>query len=58
MGKQKEKVEEETMVLATRFVAFEESCMLTMLYLRNKPLRNYAEFNSHPADTSRPIPSV
>ena len=46
------------MVLATRFVAFEESCMLTMLYLRNKPLRNYAEFNSHPADTSRPIPSV
>ena len=46
------------MVLATRFVAFEEDCMLTMIYLKDKPIRDYGEFNSHPNDTSRPIPSV
>ena len=46
------------MVLATRFLAFDEGCLLTMQYLRDKPHRSYCEFNSHPNDTSRPIPSV
>ena len=56
--KLKEKAEEDTMVLATRFLAFDEGCLLMMQYLHNRPIRDYCEFNLHPADTSRPIPSV
>ena len=56
--KQRQKADEETMILATRFIAFEHGCMLILLYIRDKPLRDYGIFNSHPNDTSRPIPSI
>ena len=44
--------------MATRFIAFDQGCLLTLQYLNDKPLRDYGQFNTHPNDTSRPIPSV
>ena len=32
--------------------------MIVLLYIKDKPIRDYGVFNSHPNDTSRPIPSI
>ena len=58
-GKQKQKaVDENKFMLATRFIAFDQECMLVLIYIKNKPYRDYSIFNSHPDDTSRPIPAI
>ena len=44
--------------MTTRFLAFEQGMVLIMLYIEEKPLRDYGAFNSHPNDTSRPIPAI
>lgn len=56
--KLREKAEEETNILATRFLSFDEGVLLITRYLPHKPLRNYGNFSSNPNERSRPIPET
>ena len=46
-------------MLATRFLSFNEGCLLLLQYLPHKPTREYATFTEGPAhEKSRPIPEI
>ena len=53
-----EKAEEETHVLATRFLAFDEACVIVMQHLPLKPYRNYSSFKSVLGESTRPLPQI
>jgi len=58
-GKTKEKqAEEATNILATRFITFDEGCLLILRYLPHKPLRDYGAFSCNKNERARPIPEI
>ena len=52
------KAEEEVNVLATRFLTFDEDCVLLLSYLPQKPTRDFMNFSSRPGERSRPLPDI
>ena len=54
----KQKAEEETYILATRFLTFSQKALIITRYLPQKPVRNYGSFASNPGERSRPIPEI
>ena len=56
--KEREKAEEETYVLATRFIAFEAGCTIVLQYLPTRPSRDFGPFTSMPNEKARPIPDI
>lgn len=54
----KAKAEEKAQVMATRFISFNESCLLLLHYMPFKPSRDYGPFASRPNERARPIPGI
>ena len=50
--------EEETSVIATRFIAFDEGHIVILQNLPTKPRRDYGPFTCKPNERSKPIPVV
>ena len=44
--------------MATRFISFNESCLLVLHYMPFKPTREYGPFASTPNERARPIPGI